>query len=87
MTILALAFAAASIAGCIVLGVVVDRQRHTIERAIDRIHPEVLRPETCCGACPPIALSNLAQGWDGPLWDCTCADNPRCPNHQEAPND
>ena len=32
MTILALAFAAASIAGCIVLGVVVDRQRRTIDR-------------------------------------------------------
>ena len=32
MTVLALAFAAASIAGCIVLGVVADRQRHTIDR-------------------------------------------------------
>jgi outer membrane murein-binding lipoprotein Lpp len=32
MTILALAFAAASIAGCIVLGVVVDHQRRTIDR-------------------------------------------------------
>ena len=32
MTILALAFAAAAMAGCIVLGVVVDRQRHTIDR-------------------------------------------------------
>ena len=32
MTILALALAAAAIAGCIVLGVVADRQRHTIDR-------------------------------------------------------
>jgi hypothetical protein len=31
MTILALAFAAASIAGCIVLGVVVNHQRHAID--------------------------------------------------------
>ena len=32
MTILALAFAAAAMAGCIVLGVVVDHQRRTIDR-------------------------------------------------------
>lgn len=32
MTILALALAAAAIAGRIVLGVVADRQRHTIDR-------------------------------------------------------
>ena len=83
MTVLALILAAAAMAVCIVLGVVVDHQRHTI----DRIHPEVLRPDTCCGACPPIALSSLAHGWDGPLWDCTCADNPNCPNYQGETND
>ena len=32
MSVLALIFAAGAMAGCIVLGVVVDRQRHTIER-------------------------------------------------------
>ena len=32
MTVLALAFAATAMAGCIVLGVVVDQQRHTIDR-------------------------------------------------------
>lgn len=32
MTVLALILAAGAIAGCIVLGVVVDQQRHTIDR-------------------------------------------------------
>lgn len=32
MIVLAFALAAAAMAGCIVLGVVVDRQRHTIDR-------------------------------------------------------
>lgn len=32
MTILALAIASAAVAGCIVIGVVVDQQRHTIDR-------------------------------------------------------
>lgn len=30
------------------------------------------RPEGCCGKCPPIV---------GGGYDCTCADNPRCPNY------
>ena len=37
MTVLALAFAAASMAGCIVLGVVVDHQRHTINRLVQDV--------------------------------------------------
>ena len=83
MTILALAFAAASIAGCIVLGVVVNHQRHTIERALDRIHPEVLRPETCCGACPPIALSNLAHGGTVPCGTAPAPTTPTAPTTRE----
>ena len=29
------------------------------------------RPVGCCGVCPPIV---------GGGYDCTCTDNPRCPN-------
>ena len=36
------------------------------------LHPDtgLPRPDTCCGACPPIA---------GGGWDCTCAGLPECP--------
>lgn len=44
-----------------------DRQPGTTEPVEDR-------PEGCCGECPEIV---------GGGYDCTCADNPRCPNTSE----
>jgi hypothetical protein len=91
VTILALALAAAAMAGCIVLGVVVDVLRRDVRRHEDliietddrhdigiendqriesivrRVHPEVMRPESCCGACPPVALCPPPRRMVGPV--------------------
>lgn len=34
------------------------------------------RPPECCGACPPLKRGG---------YDCTCKNNPRCPNYEEEP--
>lgn len=38
--------------------------------------PSYPRPDGCCGACPETVGGGV---------DCTCADNPRCPNHRPRP--
>lgn len=40
--------------------------------------PASPRPDGCCGACPETVGGGV---------DCTCADNPRCPNRQPRPED
>lgn len=36
------------------------------------------RPDTCCGACPPLARGG---------YDCTCVGNPRCPTNKHLVTD
>lgn len=36
------------------------------------------RPDGCCGVCPPFTKPNEEEIVG---YDCTCNNNPRCPNH------
>lgn len=54
-------------------GGITDTASH---RAACDHHARQARPPECCGVCPPILRGG---------YDCTCADNPRCPGPRPAP--
>ena len=54
-------------------GGITDTAAH---RAVCEHHARQARPPECCGVCPPILRGG---------YDCTCADNPRCPGPLPAP--
>ena len=43
------------------------------------------RPSYCCGACPAVEPNPEHPDCEACRtgYDCTCRDNPRCPNYQE----
>ena len=47
------------------------------------------RPEYCCGACPAVEPNPAHIDCEACRtgYDCTCRDNPNCPNYQENTND
>lgn len=47
------------------------------------------RPDWCCGACPAVEPNPAHIDCEACItgYDCTCRENPNCPNYQETPND
>lgn len=45
------------------------------------------RPDYCCGACPPVEPNPEHPDCEACRtgFDCTCRNNPRCPNYEETP--